>query len=122
MWQKMLVVGIGGFVGANARFLIGSWLAGSTFPWGTFIINLVGCFGLAVFATAITERASVSESTRLLVATGFFGAFTTFSTFNLETYSLISSGRQTLAILYSVGSVTLGLLAALAGIVLVRAL
>lgn len=122
MWVKMMVVGLGGFVGANVRFWIGSWLAGSTFPWGTFVVNMVGCFGLAVFATLVTERVSVSESTRLLIATGFFGALTTFSTFNLETYSLISSGKQPLAILYSVGSVSLGLIAALAGIVLVRAL
>ncbi|NDJ84863.1 MAG: fluoride efflux transporter CrcB [Chloroflexi bacterium] len=123
MVANMLAVGVGGFVGANIRFLVGSWLQGKlTFPVGTFVINLIGCFGLAVVATIIRERVDWSDTARLLVTTGFFGALTTFSTFSLETFNLLVEGQIATGVFYGVGSLLLGLLATLLGVGLVRAL
>ncbi len=123
--EKILAVGIGGFVGANLRYWLGSWVIhtlDTAFPWGTFVVNIIGCFGLAIFATLVTERITVSEATRLMVATGFFGALTTFSTFSLETLNLITAERWLLGLTNVTVSVGLGLLATIAGVGLARAL
>jgi CrcB protein len=76
-----LVIGAGGFLGANIRFLIGRWAVqrwGAAFPYGTLIINVAGCFILGLFATLAT-RLAWNDYWRLLIAIGFVGAFTTFS-------------------------------------------
>ena len=118
MLLKLVVVGLGGFIGANLRYIIGLWVESKHFPLATFLINMVGCFGLALFATLIEERLKVSEYTRLLISTGFFGAFTTFSTFNLETLTLILDGKSPTALFYVGASVVVGLAAGLVGIFL----
>ena len=120
MLTKILVVGMGGFVGANARYWAGIWIGAHSFPWATFIINIAGCFGLAVFSTLVLDRGLFSDGTRLLVATGFFGAFTTFSTFNLEAYNLFVGGKSALAIFYLAASVGTGLIAGFVGVGLAR--
>src|SRR5436190_21381098 len=95
--QKSLWVGLGGFLGANARYWIGGWVQarwGSAFPWSTFVINVTGSFILGLFMTLVTERYAVPKAPvlRLLVAIGFVGAYTTFSTFEFETLSLVTTG------------------------------
>lgn len=106
--EKTFWVGIGGFVGANTRYWLGGWAAsrfGTQFPWGTFIINITGSFILGLFTTLVTERFMASPNLRLLVAIGFVGAYTTFSTFEYETFMLVDSGsfmRASLNIILSV--------------------
>ena len=122
--MKYLMVGIGGFIGANARFIIGTWAAqkwGASFPYGTFIINVTGCFILGLFAT-LTMRFPWHDNWRLLIAIGFVGAYTTFSTFEYESLQLVSEGSLMRAGLNIFGSVILGFLAAFLGVVAARLL
>jgi CrcB protein len=121
---KYLMVGIGGFIGANARFIIGTWAAqkwGASFPYGTFIINVTGCFILGLFAT-LTMRFPWHDNWRLLISIGFVGAYTTFSTFEYESLQLVSEGSLMRAGLNIFGSVILGFLAAFLGVVAARLL
>ena len=74
----MLAVGIGGFVGANLRYWFSLAIAQSAFPWATFAVNMIGCFGLAFFLTSIDTRLAVSEPLKLLVSTGFFWSINDF--------------------------------------------
>ncbi len=81
--MKYLVIGLGGFVGANARYVVAQWAAqrwGTQFPYGTFIINITGSFILGFFQILVSNFAW-SDNWRLLIAIGFVGAYTTFSTF-----------------------------------------
>jgi CrcB protein len=114
---KILVVGIGGFIGANLRYWasIGALRLTDAFPVGTMAVNIIGCFGLALFAGLIHARLDVADETRLLIATGFFGALTTFSTFSLEAFDLFIDGRQLTAAVYLAGSIVLGLIGILLG-------
>jgi fluoride exporter len=113
---KIIVVGVGGFVGANARYGLALWVGERAFPWATLATNAIGCFGLALFITLLTQRGALSEEARLLVATGFFGAFTTFSTFNLEAITLMQKGQGSTAILYMVASFGLCMVGGLIGV------
>ena len=117
-------VGLGGFVGANARYLLGGWVAarlGSTFPYGTFVINLTGSFILGL-VMGMLESQLLSPTVRLAVSIGFIGAYTTFSTFTYETVRLLEQGSLMLATLNATGSVLLGLVAAVGGLAAGRAL
>lgn len=119
-----LMVGIGGFFGANARLLASSAaqrLFGTGFPYGTFLINVSGSFFLGVILTMIAQKTVPwGEEIRLAIAVGFLGAFTTFSTFEFENSSLLGDGEWLLAALNMFGSLVLGLLAVRLGIALAR--
>lgn len=122
--MKMLVVGLGGFLGANARYLLGQWAAqrwGTAFPYGTFLINISGSFVLGLFGT-LALRLAWNDNWRLLIAVGFVGAYTTFSTFEYETLQLLSEGSLARAAANVLGSVLLGFFAVYAGVVLARLL
>ncbi|MGC8669098.1 MAG: fluoride efflux transporter CrcB [Chthonomonadales bacterium] len=123
--MRYLVVGVGGFIGANARYLIGGWVQerlGPSFPYGTLVVNVSGCFVLGVFAT-LALHFPWSDYWRLLVAIGFVGAYTTFSTFEYETLRLIGEGLRLRAAAVNVSmSVAAGLVAAYAGVILARML
>src|SRR6185503_555537 len=88
-----LLVGAGGFAGAIARFLVGQWMSGlaaSRFPLATFLINVSGSFLLGVVAAMTAARAFAnSDAVALAAGVGFLGAYTTFSTFELETHALL---------------------------------
>ena len=119
-----LIIGIGGFVGANARYILGRlalqrW--GGDFPYGTLIINITGCFILGLFGT-LTDRLAWSDAWRFLIAVGFVGAFTTFSTFEYETFQLASHGALLRAGANVIGSVVLGFLAVVLGVGFARLL
>lgn len=90
----------------------------SPFPYGTFVVNLLGCFIIGFLSALSSERLNLSPTSRLLLMTGFCGAFTTFSTFMLETSNLIKSGDLVRAFLNVVLSFSLGLLLFQVGIFL----
>lgn len=117
--DKFLLISAGAVLGANARYWIGTWAAekwGSAFPYGTLLINLSGSLLLGVFMALTAERAVIDPRIRLLVATGFLGAYTTFSTFTYESISLLLKGAVVPGLLNALGSTALGLLAVAAGI------
>ena len=123
--MRYLLVGVGGFAGAIARFLVarGVGALGATrFPLATFLINVSGSFALGILGALVAQKVSPgSDAMRLALGVGFLGAFTTFSTFELETHLLLENGSWLLATAYVVGSVFVGLIALRAGIVLGRA-
>lgn len=126
-WQprptQFAAVGIGGLLGANARYHVGEWVAarwGTGFPWGTLLINVSGSLALGLFLVLITERFGDRPTLRLFVATGFLGGYTTFSTFGYETIRLVQDGHAIRAALYVATSLIGGLIAVIAGMTLAR--
>lgn len=119
-----LFVGVGGFAGAIARFLVArgvSSVAGTRFPWGTFLINISGSFLLGILGAIVARRASPgSEAMRLALGVGFLGAFTTFSAFEFETHALLEEGSWVSATTYMFGSLLVGLIAVRIGILIGR--
>lgn len=109
--QKYLLAGIGGFLGAIARLWVGSMIDsrwGTRFPYGTFVINMTGCFIIGVVLTVLNERLNVNPAWRYLVPIGFIGAYTTFSSFEYETLASFRNGPWQIPILYVVLSVFVG--------------
>lgn len=112
--QNVLIVGIGGFLGAIARYAVALWIGqkwGRVFPLGTLVINVSGSFLIGLIMPLFTERFMVNPQWRLFFAVGFLGAYTTFSTFEFETGGLIRDGEWTLATLNVVVSVLVGFMA-----------
>jgi CrcB protein len=103
----MLVVGAGGFIGAILRYLLS--LAGQrfsfTFPHGTLWANLLGCLALGIVTALATETESISPSTRLFLATGICGGFTTMSTFTYETFQFAQDSEYLYAAVYGVTTI-----------------
>lgn len=103
-------VAIFGVLGALCRYLISVLIVSEGFPLATFIINIVGCFLLAVVMKYVAELPQFSKSMITILGTGFVGSFTTFSTFSLESIQLIEKHWYGLAALYILGSLIGGLL------------
>jgi CrcB protein len=121
--KSALVVGTGGFLGAVARYAVGVLVARywqGEFPLATFLINVSGSFVLGFFSVLAAERMAIDPAWRLLVATGFVGAYTTFSTFEYETQRLTEIGAWGWAALNVVTSVLAGFLAVRLGVYLAR--
>jgi CrcB protein len=115
----VLVISLGGVLGANTRYFVSLYVAerlGTAFPYGTFIINVTGSLVIGFFLTLVTERFSVDPLWRLFFATGFLGAYTTFSSYAYEAAQLTRDGAYGLAFLYLFGSVLAGMLGVFAGI------
>jgi CrcB protein len=119
-----LLVGVGGFLGANARFVVSRVVGAmfeTRFPLGTFVINVSGSFLLGVLSTVAAQKVMpTSESMRLALGVGFLGAFTTFSTFEFETHALFDDGAWLTATTNIVASLFVGLMAVRAGIVVAK--
>jgi fluoride exporter len=119
-----LWVGLGGFIGANARYGLGTLIVnrlGTEFPWHTLLINLTGSFLIGVVMSVLLERSMLDSSLRLLIVVGFLGGYTTFSSYTFEIIALIERGDWTPALAYVVASNLVGLLATAGGIALVKA-
>lgn len=115
--MTLLVVGVGGALGAISRYLVSGWVqdaAGGFFPWGTLAVNVAGSLALG-FALAWLQSAVASAELREFVTIGFLGSFTTFSTFSYEAVAMIRDGEWWRAGGYTAGSLLLGLLAVAAG-------
>lgn len=119
-----IAISLGAVVGALSRYYITLWFAnrfGTAFPYGTFFINVTGCLAMGFFITLVFERVSaVAPEVRLMVATGFLGAYTTFSTYGLETNVLWRDRSYSLATFYWAGSAILGVIAVQLGMILAR--
>jgi CrcB protein len=128
--MKLLFVCLGGAVGSGARYLLSlavtpaaaSGGVAASFPWGTWLVNVFGCFVLQLVLSLAAGAARLSPATLLLLTTGFCGGFTTYSTFNAETTALFRAGLWRTGALYLVTTVLCCLLAGLLGSVLGRAL
>ena len=121
--MTLLVIAVGGAFGAVSRYLASSWVQdalGGAFPWGTMAVNVIGAAVLGF--SVVWLQSTVSEELRQLVAVGFLGSFTTFSTFSFETLSLMREGAWLRAGSYALGSVLLALLAVALGVAVASAI
>jgi fluoride exporter len=112
--MNILFIGIGGFLGAIARYGTALWIGqrwGRSFPLGTFMINISGSFLIGLLMSLFTERFMVNPQWRLLFVVGFLGAYTTFSTFEYETGALLKDGEWMIAMLNVLLSVIVGFIA-----------
>jgi CrcB protein len=115
-----LAISLGAILGANARYLVGLWAAerlGTAFPSGTFIVNVSGSLIIGFFLTLALQRSSIDPLWRLFFATGFLGAYTTFSAYTWEAAQLIRDGALPAALVYLLASPLAGLLGTFAGII-----
>jgi CrcB protein len=118
MLKSILIIGLGGFIGTVARFLISRYFqmtVSSVFPWSTFIINIVGCLLIGLIY-GITEKGDVlSPDIRLFLTVGICGGFTTFSTFSNDSFLLMRDQEWLRFALYTSLSVFVGLMAVFVG-------
>ncbi len=117
--RECLLLSIGAVLGANARYWLANGFAtrwGAAFPWGTLFINVTGGLLIGLILTLLSERLLAAPAYRLLLVTGFLGAYTTFSTFTYETLALWQDGSYGAALLNAAASVGLGLAATAGGI------
>lgn len=120
-----LAIAVGAALGANLRYLVAVWVAGrfgGELPYGTFVVNVSGCFAIGMVMAVLLQRVEVDPIWRLLLVTGFLGGYTTFSSYAWETLLLADSGAAYLALLYVAGSTVIGIGAAALGAGLVRVL
>jgi len=110
---NFLWVGLGGFIGAVARYAVAVAMGPAAtlrFPWPTFTVNVLGCLAIGLLAGYFT-RVPAPEHLRLFLVTGILGGFTTFSAFGVESLGLLRRGDHALGLAYAGGSVLVGLLA-----------
>lgn len=113
----------GGIAGTAARYAVSGVVyrfLGASFPYGTLVVNLMGCFVVGFLATISEEKFLLAQNTRILLMAGFCGAFTTFSTWMLETSNLMKDGEMWLAFWNVAVSVIVGFLVFRAGVLLAR--
>ena len=120
-----LIIGIGGFAGAVSRYILAMWIGqkwGRSFPLGTFVINVTGSFFIGLLMSLLTERFMVNPQWRLLLAVGFLGSYTTFSTLEYETVRLVKDGEWLIALINVILSVIVGFIALKLGELIAKAI
>lgn len=123
MLRNIVLVGLGGMAGSIARYLVAVFFSHRMplgFPFGTFTVNIVGCFLIGLILGAAGRFGFITPELRLLLATGFCGGFTTFSSFMYEVVEMVEAAQYAMLILYVLGSAMLGLLATVTGLALTR--
>ncbi len=123
--MALFLIGLGGFAGAITRYLVDGAVidrTGGAFPWGTLVINVTGSFVLGLLFALTAERAILPADIRGPLMIGFIGAYTTFSTWMLESWNLVEGGSYVPALANLGGSIILGLIAVAAGLTLGRAI
>lgn len=117
--NKILLVGLGGFIGAALRYLMSGYVQNLTqsvsFPHGTLAVNITGCFLIGILSHLVESQAGMTTEMRLLLMVGVLGAFTTYSTFGNETMNLLQEQRWFLALANIGTHIILGLAAVLLG-------
>jgi CrcB protein len=116
---RILLIALFGAVGTLARYALQGLVqvrAGGTFPYGTLLVNLSGCFLLGLIAQFTMNRMVISPDWRMAIAVGFFGSYTTFSSFGWETAKMMEDGEWLRASAYVTASVAAGLFLSIAGI------
>ena len=122
--MNLLLVVLGGGIGAGGRYLLGGWLhgqLGNGFPWGTFAVNALGSLMIGL-VFGLAQAKSISPGTTLFLAVGVLGGFTTFSAFSYETMRLLASGSIGASFLNVAGQFAVGLAAVYLGFAAVRGL
>ena len=117
--MRLLLIAVFGAAGTLARYGLQGLVqvrVGSTFPWGTLLINLTGCFFLGLIGQMMLNRMMVSSELRVAIAVGFFGGYTTFSSFGWEAAKMLEAGEWLRSLTYVAASMVLGLLLSVAGI------
>ena len=115
--NMVLIVAVGGAIGASARFLVGSVVGGgSGWPWGTFVVNVLGSFVFGVLIESWALAWSPSQEVRAFLTVGLLGGFTTFSAFSMDVVLLAERGRLDLALLYAATTVVLSVTALFCGL------
>ena len=120
--KQVLLVFIGGGFGSSLRYLFGRYLNSTEtgIPWGTFAANIIGSLLIGIILGVAAKNDTLSQSQTLLLATGFCGGFTTFSTFAYENHVFLKAGDFTSFALYTIGSFVVGFLAVFLGLFLVK--
>jgi CrcB protein len=121
--DRYAMIALGGALGAIARYQMASMIQAripAGFPWGTFVVNISGCLVMGVATTLLTDRLVVHPNWRFLVPIGFIGAYTTFSTFEMETFRAVTEGAWLIGGANVVGSVVAGYVALWLGVILAR--
>jgi len=121
--QKYFFIALGGALGSLTRFWVGSAVAnrfGTRFPYGTFLVNMTACVIIGFSLTFLGRRTELNPAWRFLIPIGFVGAYSTFSTFEWETFSTLQTGSFLSAALYVVLSCFLGLVAVWCGVMVAR--
>ena len=122
--KNLILVFIGGGVGSSLRYLLGKYMNSTQtgIPWGTFTANILGSLLIGIILGMAAKNDTLSQSQTLLLATGFCGGFTTFSTFAYENHVFLKSGDFTNFALYTIGSFVVGFLAVFLGMFLVKSI
>ncbi|MDD2436555.1 MAG: fluoride efflux transporter CrcB [Massilibacteroides sp.] len=121
MLKQLLFVALGGGIGSSFRYLVSLWFSKHSsfiFPWGTFVINITGCFLIGFLMDAISHNVVTNNNLKLLLVVGLCGGYTTFSTFSAENLRLLENGSYVTLVIYITTSVILGLLAVWGGYIL----
>ncbi len=121
----MLLIAFGGALGSVCRYGLAAVvqrISSTGFPYGTFVVNVVGCLVFGIIMGAARQRFTLGASARAFLLIGLLGGFTTFSTYNYETFALLQDGESIRALLNAAGQVALGLAALWAGYVAAAAL
>ncbi len=123
--QKYFFIALGGALGSIARYAVGTTVAnrlGVRFPYGTLLVNVSACLLIGLSVELLHRHTDLNPTLRYLIPIGFIGAYSTFSTFEWEIFSNLTTGAFWIAILYLAASLVLGLIAVAAGVAAARAL
>ncbi|MBC6422116.1 MAG: fluoride efflux transporter CrcB [Hormoscilla sp. SP5CHS1] len=122
--RNPIAISLGAIAGALCRYYLTLWFVqrfGTTFPYGTFFINLTGCFAMGLFVTLISERVFILPiQVQSMITTGFLGAYTTFSTYGLESFVMLRDRPLVAAMLYWASSAILGIISVQLGAIVAR--
>jgi fluoride exporter len=120
MLKNILLIACGGALGSVARYIIGQFISSKYFPYGTFLVNSVGCFVIGCFMALSLKNESFTNNYKLFLITGFCGGFTTFSAFAIENLQLLQNAKLYTALTYSLLSVVVGIVCTFIGYKLIN--